>query len=112
MGFERALRAGVSCMVLTPLREQDRTCASRAEGGGRRLASTPLGLFLASAVLLALPAILSACGGGARQDENEPKGTWKVDIISASFPGRQYLAQTSQLRITVRNLERRAIPSG
>jgi hypothetical protein len=61
-------------------------------------------------LIVALPTSLVACGGGERQDEGEPEGTWKVDIISASFPGRQHLAQTSQLRIKVQNLERRTIP--
>jgi hypothetical protein len=59
----------------------------------------------------ALPFSIGACGGGERQDKNEASGTWKVQVISASFPGRQHLAQTTQLRIKVRNLEKRAIPN-
>jgi hypothetical protein len=35
-----------------------------------------------------------------------------VEVISASFPGRQYLAETSKLRIEVRNLEqKRTVPN-
>jgi hypothetical protein len=62
-------------------------------------------------VLLALLPALAGCGGGARQDEGEPSGTWKVDVTSASFPGKQHLAQQSQLRITVENMDSRAIPN-
>ena len=61
---------------------------------------------------ITLPLALAAtgCGGGEAQDENEPEGTWKVDVLSASFPGKQTLAQTSELRIEVKNLEERALP--
>jgi hypothetical protein len=67
---------------------------------------------LAMAVLpFALALGVAGCGGGDKQDKGEPKGTWKVDVISASFPGRQTLAQTSELRIQVKNLEQRALPN-
>ena len=42
--------------------------------------------------LAALAVALGACGQD-RQDENEPEGTYKVDVVSASFPGRQRLAR-------------------
>lgn len=67
--------------------------------------------LLAAALPVAIAVTVSACGGGDRQDKGEPKGTWKVDVISASFPGRQTLAQTSELRITVKNLEQKALPN-
>ena len=66
--------------------------------------------FSVFVLLLALVPVLAACGGGARQDEDEPSGTWKVDVPTASFPGKQRLAEQSQLRITVENLDSRAIP--
>ena len=53
---------------------------------------------------------LSACGGGQRQDANEPKGTFHVDVSAASFPASQTLSQHSQLVITVRNTGHRTIP--
>jgi hypothetical protein len=68
---------------------------------------------LVPALLLcaALAAAIGACGGAEAQDENEPSGTWKVDVISASFPGRQHLAQRSTLRIAVKNADSRPIPN-
>ena len=42
--------------------------------------------------LVALSLAIGACGGDP-QDENEAEGTYKVDVISASFPGRQNLAE-------------------
>jgi hypothetical protein len=71
-----------------------------------------VGRVVITALLLAFTAGFAACGGGEGQDENEPEGTWKVDVLEASFPGRQYLADTVQLRIRVKNLEDdRAIPN-
>src|SRR5687768_9629557 len=75
---------------------------------GRRIT---LRQFLTVALPFALVLAVGACGGGEAQDEDEPEGTWKVDVISASFPGRQTLAQTSELRIVVKNLEQRAVPN-
>ena len=47
--------------------------------------------------LVALSLALGACGSDG-QDENESAGTYKVDVISASFPGRQHLAEEATLR--------------
>jgi hypothetical protein len=65
-------------------------------------------LMVISMALLSLS--LAACGGGDRQDKHEPKGTWKVDVVSASFPGRQRLSDHSELRITVKNVDTRTLP--
>jgi hypothetical protein len=59
--------------------------------------------------LVVLSLALAACGQDA-QDENEPEGTYKVDVISASFPGRQRLADETTLKITVQNKDTRTIP--
>jgi hypothetical protein len=82
--------------------------AQGEQGSGRR---SPLRAGILAAVGLALAAGLAACGGGEAQDEDEPEGTWKVDVISASFPGRQHLAEESKLRITVKNVDSRAVPN-
>ena len=64
------------------------------------------------AVALAFVAVgLASCGGGQRQDANEPKGTWKVDVLSASFPGRQRLSDHTELRIKVKNADTRTVPN-
>src|SRR5215217_2684180 len=51
------------------------------------------------------------CGGGERQDENEPEGDFAVDVVSSSFPEKQKLAQSSDLVITVRNAGDEAVPN-
>jgi hypothetical protein len=54
---------------------------------------------------------LAACGSEPRQDEEEAEGTYKVEVVKASFPGQQKLAKSSNLVITVRNAGDRAIPN-
>jgi hypothetical protein len=54
---------------------------------------------------------LAACGGGERQDANEPSGKFPVKIVTSSFPTRQRLAETSLLRIGVQNTGERALPA-
>ena len=56
-------------------------------------------------------AVLAGCGGGERQDENEPEGTYRVDVTEASFPGDQKLAKPSTLRIIVKNAGNETIPN-
>jgi hypothetical protein len=53
---------------------------------------------------------LAACGGAGKQDEDDPGGTFKVEVPRASFPGKQQLAQESTLEITVVNRDSRDIP--
>jgi hypothetical protein len=53
---------------------------------------------------------LAGCGGGARQDANEPSANFPVDVVHATWPLQQHLAQSTVLRITVRNAGQRTIP--
>jgi hypothetical protein len=53
---------------------------------------------------------IAACGGGERQDEDEPEGEFPVQIVNAEFPTKQRLAQTSELMITVSNTGEETIP--
>jgi hypothetical protein len=46
---------------------------------------------------------LAGCGGQKMQDENEPEGNFPLEVVNASFPSSQKLAQRSDLSITVRN---------
>ncbi len=48
---------------------------------------------------------LGACGGGERQDEDEPEGRFQVKVVNARFPADQKLAKRSNLVIRVRNAE-------
>ncbi len=54
---------------------------------------------------------VAGCGGGERQDENEPEGDFAVEVVAAMFPKEQKLAQRSDLVITVRNAGDEAVPN-
>jgi hypothetical protein len=62
---------------------------------------------LAALCLLAV----AGCGGGERQDENEPEGNFPVEVVRASFPDHQKLAKSSNLVVTVRNAGDETIPN-
>lgn len=62
------------------------------------------------AVLGALPLVVAGCGGGTRQDEDEPEGNFPVEVLSATFPKEQKLAQDSKMKIVVRNAGSKEIP--
>jgi hypothetical protein len=67
---------------------------------------------LAAGTLVAAATLLGACGGGGgKQDANEPSGTWKLDVLSASFPGKQHLGEETTLAITVKNADSRKVPN-
>jgi hypothetical protein len=53
----------------------------------------------------------AGCGGGERQDENEPKGDFQVEVVKASFPKKQKLATNSALDITIRNAGTETVPN-
>jgi hypothetical protein len=54
---------------------------------------------------------LTGCGGGERQDADEPSGTFQVDVVRASFPTKQHLAQPERFVIAVRNTGRETVPN-
>ena len=53
---------------------------------------------------------VAGCGGGKRQDADEPSGTFQVDVVNASFPAKQHLAKSERFVIAVRNTGSRAVP--
>jgi hypothetical protein len=61
--------------------------------------------------VLAALAVTGCGGGNERQDENEAKGDFKLEVVEASFPHEQKLAQRSQLLIVVRNSDSKAVPN-
>jgi hypothetical protein len=54
---------------------------------------------------------VAGCGGGERQDENEPEGKFPVEVMTAKFPEDQKLAKSSDLVVTVRNAGSKRIPN-
>ena len=64
----------------------------------------------ALALVGALSAGLAGCGGGERQDANEKGGTYKVEVVDAKFPAKQSIAQTTEMKIRVRNADTKPLP--
>jgi hypothetical protein len=64
-------------------------------------------LIVASVAAVAV----SGCGGGQRQDADEPSGTFRVDVVKASFPTKQHLAQPERFVIAVRNAGAKTLPN-
>src|SRR3712207_2099865 len=87
-----------------------RTCHARgsfaaAVRGSRRVTCAAGGL----AAVFALG--VAGCGGESkRQDGDEPRGTFPVEV-SADFPRSQQLAVQETLRLRVRNEGERALPN-
>jgi hypothetical protein len=54
--------------------------------------------------------LLAACGGGQRQDAQEPSGHFKVDVTTASFPAAQRLSEHTHLVLAIRNDSGKTIP--
>ncbi|MGH2983722.1 MAG: hypothetical protein ACRDK5_05650 [Solirubrobacterales bacterium] len=66
---------------------------------------------LGMGLLLALCSIgIAGCGGGERQDADEPEGEFPVDIVNASFASKQRLAETSDLTLSIANTGEETIP--
>jgi hypothetical protein len=60
---------------------------------------------------LSAASFAAGCGGGERQDANEPTGTFKVDVVKASFAPQQRLSDDAVMRIVVKNADTRTIPN-
>lgn len=54
---------------------------------------------------------LAGCGGGERQDADEPEGNFEVEVVDASFPGQQRLAKSSDLVLKLRNAGSETVPN-
>ena len=54
---------------------------------------------------------LAGCGGGERQDADEPEGQFALEITRADFPEEQSIAERSTLTIGVRNADTKTAPN-
>jgi ABC-type glycerol-3-phosphate transport system substrate-binding protein len=68
-------------------------------------------LWATSVAAIVAAGFVAGCGGGERQDANEPSGTFKVKVIKASFPEHQRLANKAVMRVVVRNDSGKTIPN-
>src|SRR4051794_16407511 len=53
----------------------------------------------------------AGCGGGGRQDANEPEGNFQVEVPTATFPEKQKLGENADLAITVHNTGKETVPN-
>jgi hypothetical protein len=60
--------------------------------------------------LVSVAALGVASCGGSSQDAHEPSGNFKVEIVKASFPGKQKLAKRSTMLIAVKNVDNKPLP--
>jgi hypothetical protein len=75
-----------------------------APAAHRRIAALALSLA-------GLSALVAGCGGKVKeQDRYEPKGTFPIRVLSASFPAKQKLAKDSRMRIVVENAGQDRVP--
>jgi len=59
----------------------------------------------------ALAVSIAACGSDESSEANETAGTYPVKIVTAEFPARQRLGETTLLHLGVRNSGRKALPT-
>lgn len=60
----------------------------------------------------ALTVALAACGGDeSSSDSNEASGKYPVKVVTAEFPAKQRLGETTLLRLGVRNTGHKTLPS-
>jgi hypothetical protein len=81
-------------------------------GGNRRYGRhSRVAAAAATAVAAALALSLTACGEESSSDANEAAGKYPVKIVTAEFPAKQRLGETTLLRIGVRNTGAKALPA-
>jgi hypothetical protein len=61
--------------------------------------------------MAALAVLVAGCGGAPRQDEDEPEGTWRLEVADARFPASQSIAESSTMEVQVRNADSKAAPN-
>jgi hypothetical protein len=54
---------------------------------------------------------LAGCSAEKKQDVNEPKGRYELEVVEARFPQQQKLAKRSNLVIKVRNADSKTVPN-
>jgi hypothetical protein len=85
----------------------------RILGGLRRYGRRSRRNALLAGVAAGLLAVsIVACGGNeSSSDANEASGNYPVKVVTAEFPAKQRLGETTLLRLGVRNTGRKALPA-
>ena len=63
-----------------------------------------------TAAAIATVLLASGCGS-PRQDADEPKGSYQLEVADAKFPASQSIAQSATMSIRVRNADTKAAPN-
>jgi hypothetical protein len=63
------------------------------------------------AAALASALVAAGCGGGERQDANEPAGTYPVEVVKQDFATDQHISRGEWMTIAVKNRGEKAIPN-
>jgi hypothetical protein len=63
------------------------------------------------AAVLATAVIVAGCGGAPRQDADERRGSYKLEVADAKFPADQSIAESATLEVQVRNADNKAAPN-
>ena len=63
-----------------------------------------------TAAALATVLLLTGCGS-PRQDADEPKGSYRLEVAGAKFPASQSIAESATMSIRVRNADTKAVPN-
>jgi hypothetical protein len=61
--------------------------------------------------VVALAALVAACGSSSSSDSNEKAGAYKVAVTDAGFPTKQFIGQTSLMQIDVKNTGDKTVPA-
>jgi hypothetical protein len=71
-----------------------------------------IGAVAGVAITAALALFMGACGDEeSSSGANETAGTYRVKVVTAEFPAKQRLGETTLLRLGVRNTGRKAVPA-
>ncbi len=60
---------------------------------------------------LATAVLLGGCGGSPRQDEDEPDGSYRLEVTGARFPASQSIAESALMVVRVRNADSKTAPN-
>ena len=64
-----------------------------------------------AAAVAVLAAAAAGCGDDTSSEANETAGTYPVKVVTAEFPEKQLIGETSLMKIGVRNTGKKALPA-